>query len=287
MMCKDNGKNLKSANAFFYQTMTKSAYIAITLSNYRIMLEKIKEENILFIDIETVGQSKSFDLLTEQEKILWEKKTLWLSEKENKTAEELYEKAGIWAEFGKIVCISAGFIVTEDGERHFRVKSYCGNDEKKILVTFSELLARHFNKDKHILCAHNGKEFDFPYICRRLLINGLPIPKILNCSDKKPWEVTNIDTLDLWRFGDYKHYTSLELLANIFGLPSPKEDMNGSQVGKVYWEDKNIERISEYCINDVVTICQLLLRYKGLPTIPETNIDIIEAYNTNDYEEGE
>lgn len=249
------------------------------------MLEKIKEENILFIDIETVGQSKSFDLLTEQEKILWEKKTLWLSEKENKTAEELYEKAGIWAEFGKIVCISAGFIVTEDGERHFRVKSYCGDDERKILTTFSGLLAKHFNKDKHILCAHNGKEFDFPYICRRLLINGLPIPKILNCSDKKPWEITNIDTLDLWRFGDYKHYTSLELLANIFGLPSPKEDMNGSQVGKVYWEDRNIERISEYCINDVVTICQLLLKYKGLQTIPETNIDIIEAYNTNDYEE--
>lgn len=246
------------------------------------MLEKIKEENILFIDIETVSQSPSFELLTDKVKNLWAKKIQWQAEKENKTAEEMYDKAGIWAEFGKIICISSGFIVNEDGERHFRVKSYCGSDEKKILVAFSELLTKHFNKDKHLLCAHNGKEFDFPYICRRLLVNELPIPKILDCSGKKPWEINNIDTLELWRFGDYKHYTSLDLLANLFGIPSPKEDMDGSMVGKVYWQDNNIDRISEYCINDVVTICQLLLRYKGLPVIPETNIDIIPSFNTDD-----
>lgn len=251
------------------------------------MLDKIKEENILFIDIETVGQSPAYNQLDEKAKDLWAKKMQWQVEKENKSAEELYEKAGIWAEFGKIVCISAGFIVTEEGERHFRVKSFCGNNEKMLLMAFSELLSTHFNKDKHMLCAHNGKEFDFPYICRRLLINGLPIPKILDCAGKKPWEINNLDTLELWRFGDYKHYTSLELLASIFGLPSPKEDINGGMVNNVYWQDNNIDRISEYCINDVVTICQLFLKYKGLPIIPETNVDIIEPYITDAHEKPE
>ena len=249
------------------------------------MLDKIKEENILFIDIETVSQSPSYDQLNERTKDLWAKKMSWTLEKENKTPEELYEKAGIWAEFGKIVCISAGFITTEDDERHFRVKSFCGNNEKILLSAFAAMLNKHYNKDKYMLCAHNGKEFDFPYICRRLLINGLPIPKILDCSGKKPWETNNLDTMELWRFGDYKHYTSLDLLANIFNLPSPKENMNGSMVGKAYWEDGNIDSISEYCINDVVTICQLFLRYKGLPIITETNVDIIEPFLANDPEE--
>jgi len=246
------------------------------------MLDKIKEENILFIDIETVSQTQDFAGLNERSKDLWAKKISWHMEKEGKTAEELYEKAGIWAEFGKIVCISAGFITTEDGDRHFRVKSFCGNNEKMLLEAFSSMLYKHFNKDKYMLCAHNGKEFDFPYICRRLLINGLPIPRILDCSGKKPWETNNLDTMELWRFGDYKNYTSLELLADIFNIPSPKEDMNGSMVSRVYWEDNNIDRISEYCINDVVTICQLFLRYKGLPTISETNVDVIDPFLAND-----
>lgn len=249
------------------------------------MLDKIKEENILFIDIETVGQTPSYTQLDDKTKDLWAKKMQWQVEKEGKSAEELYEKAGIWAEFGKIVCISAGFIVTEEGERHFRVKSFCGSNEKMLLESFSELLNTHFNKDKHMLCAHNGKEFDFPYICRRLLINGLPIPKILDCAGKKPWEINNLDTLELWRFGDYKHYTSLELLACIFGLPSPKEDINGGMVNNVYWQENNIDRISEYCINDVVTICQLFLKYKGMPIIPETNVDIIEPFITDAHEQ--
>ncbi len=251
------------------------------------MLDKIKEENILFIDIETVAQQPSYDMLNDHTKELWTKKMSWTSEKESKTPEELYERAGIWAEFGKIVCISAGFIVTEDGERHFRVKSFCGNNEKMILTAFSALLSKHFNKDKHMLCAHNGKEFDFPYICRRLLVNGLPIPKILDCAGKKPWEVNNLDTLELWRFGDYKHYTSLDLLANIFNLPSPKENMDGSMVGHAYWVDQNIDSISEYCINDVVTICQLFLRYKGLPIISETNVDVIPPFITDDQDASE
>lgn len=249
------------------------------------MLDKIKEESILFIDIETVGQTPSYTQLDDKTKDLWAKKMQWQVEKEGKSAEELYEKAGIWAEFGKIVCISAGFIVTEEGERHFRVKSFCGSNEKMLLESFSELLNTHFNKDKHMLCAHNGKEFDFPYICRRLLINGLPIPKILDCAGKKPWEINNLDTLELWRFGDYKHYTSLELLACIFGLPSPKEDINGGMVNNVYWQENNIDRISEYCINDVVTICQLFLKYKGMPIIPETNVDIIEPFITDAHEQ--
>lgn len=249
------------------------------------MLNKVKEENVLFIDIETVSQKSSYDQLDVYMQELWSRKMQWMMGKEDKTAEELYEKAGIWAEFGKIICISAGFITTEDGEKHFRVKSFCGNNEKLLLEAFSTLLNKHFNKDKHMLCAHNGKEFDYPYLCRRMLVNGLPIPKILDTAGKKPWEITNLDTMELWRFGDYKHYTSLELLAKIFDLPSPKEDMDGSMVKKIYWEDNNIDRISEYCINDVVTICQLFLRYKGIPIIPVTNVDIIEAYITDDHEE--
>lgn len=249
------------------------------------MLDKIKEENILFIDIETVAQKPSYDLLDDHTKELWEKKMSWQSEKESKTPEELYKRAGIWAEFGKIVCISAGFIATEYNERHFRVKSFCGSNEKMLLSAFTAMLSKHFNKDKYMLCAHNGKEFDFPYICRRLLINGLPIPKILDCSGKKPWETNYLDTMELWRFGDYKNYTSLDLLADIFNIPSPKEDMNGSMVNGVFWDDNNIDRISEYCINDVVTICQLFLRYKGLPIISETNVDIIEPFLANDTEE--
>ncbi len=244
------------------------------------MLDKIKEENILFIDIETVSQFPAYEQVDGNIKSLWAQKMQWQATKDNISVEELYSKAGIWAEFGKIICISAGFITTEDGERHFRVKSFFGDDEKQILAAFSALLTNHFNKDRHMLCAHNGKEFDFPYICRRLLINGLPIPKILDCAGKKPWESSNIDTLELWRFGDYKHYTSLDLLANIFNLPSPKEDMDGSMVSQVYWQDHNLDRISEYCINDVVTICQLLLKYKGVELILDTNIDIIEPFIT-------
>lgn len=237
------------------------------------MLDKIKEENILFIDIETVGQQPSYDQLDEHTKELWAKKMAWQSEKECKSPEELYERAGIWAEFGKIVCISAGFIVTEDGERHFRVKSFCGSNERMILTAFSALLNKHFNKDKHMLCAHNGKEFDFPYIARRMMINGIQIPKILQVAGKKPWETNFIDTMELWKFGDYKSYTSLDLLCAILDIPTPKDDINGSEVGRVYWQENDLERIKTYCQKDVLAIAQLMRRFNYLPLIADDCVD--------------
>ncbi|PKP11601.1 MAG: 3'-5' exonuclease [Bacteroidetes bacterium HGW-Bacteroidetes-4] len=227
------------------------------------MADKIKEENILFIDIETAAQQKNFSDLNERLKELWAKKMRWFMEKESKTAEELYEKAAIWAEFGKIVCISAGYITKKNGERIFRLKSFYGHNEKELLTNFSALLNQHFNKDKHLLCAHNGKEFDFPYLSRRMLVNGVNLPKLLDNAGKKPWEIKHIDTLELWKFGDVKHYTSLDLLAAIFNIPSPKDQIDGSMVNQVYWEEQNLAKIADYCQKDVVTICKLYLKLNG------------------------
>jgi 3'-5' exonuclease len=238
------------------------------------MLEKIKEENILFLDIETVGQAQDYGLLDDRLKNLWAKKMQWQIEKDGKTPEELYEKAGILAEFGRIVCISAGYMANKGETRTLRLKSYYGHDEKILLEHFSNLLENHFNKDKHQLCAHNGKEFDFPYLSRRMLINGLPLPKLLDVAGKKPWEVNHIDTMDLWRFGDYKHYTSLDLLAAIFKIPSPKTEMDGSQVHKIYWQEGDLEKIAEYCQKDVITICKLFLKYKGIQQTESVHIEI-------------
>lgn len=238
------------------------------------MLDKIKEENILFLDIETVGQCENYALLDERLKNLWAKKIQWMADKEGKTTEEFYEKAGIWAEFGRIVCISAGYLLVKGSERTLRLKSFYGHDEHQLLEHFSNLLDGHFNKDKHLLCAHNGKEFDFPYLSRRMLINGLPLPKLLDNPGKKPWEVNHLDTMELWRFGDYKHYTSLDLLAAIFKIPSPKTDMDGSMVNKIYWQEGDLEKIADYCQKDVITICKLLLKYKGIHQTENLHIEI-------------
>jgi DNA polymerase elongation subunit (family B) len=170
------------------------------------------------------------------------------------------------------VCISAGFLYKQQGEWFFRIKSCFNDDEKLILNDFSSLMSRFAQRHNVQLCAHNGKEFDFPYIARRMLINGIRLPAILDIAGKKPWEITFIDTMDLWRFGDYKNYTGLKLLAHIFGIPSPKDDIDGSQVGGVYWNDKDLPRIAHYCEKDVLTIAQLLLRYKGLPLIPPEKV---------------
>ena len=200
------------------------------------MLSKIKIENILFLDVETVACVQDFNDLDDRFKDLWAKKIRYHIEKEKKTPEELFEKAAIWAEFGKIVCISVGYIILKNRERTFRIKSFYGHNEKNLLENFAFLLNNHFNKEKHLLCAHNGKEFDFPYIARRMLVNRVKLPRLLDISGKKPWEVKHIDTLELWKFGDYKHYTSLDLLAAIFNIPSPKTQIDGSMVSKIYWE---------------------------------------------------
>lgn len=227
------------------------------------MFEKIKKEDILFLDIETVAAQYSYENLSQIEQEFWTKKINWLVEKENKTPEELYEKAAIWAEFGKIVCISVGFITNENKEKELRIKSFYGNNEKEILENFAQLLNQHFYKEKHYLCAHNGKEFDFPYIARRMLLNKVPLPKLLQLAGKKPWEVKHLDTLEIWKFGDYKHYTSLNLLSHIFEIPSPKDDIDGSMVNEVYWIEKDLPKIAEYCQKDVITVCKLFFKMTG------------------------
>ena len=227
------------------------------------MLNNIDTSKVLFLDIETVPLAYRFSELNDSSKYLWDKKTKYLQEKEKLSAQEVYEKAGIYAEFGKIICISVGFIVQANGECQIRLKSFSGTNEKKLLQDFIDLLNSHYNHNSYTLCAHNGKEFDFPYISRRLLINEMKLPKLLDNAGKKPWEINNIDTLELWKFGDYKHYTSLELLTNIFNIPTPKDDIDGSQVAKIYYEDGDLDRIINYCEKDVVAIIQLFQKYRG------------------------
>jgi len=236
------------------------------------MLNKLKLEDVLFLDIETVPQVANFDGLDDKFRVLWEKKSMQLkrNNKPDATADELYTSAGIYAEFGKIVCISCGF----NNGKEFRLRSYYGDDEKILLEEFADLLINHYDNNYKLLCAHNGKEFDFPYIARRMLVNGIKLPAILDLAGKKPWEIRHLDTMELWKFGDYKHYTSLELLAALFNIPTPKDDVDGSMVGHVYWVEKDLERIVTYCQKDVVTIAQLLRKYLSMELIPETDIVI-------------
>lgn len=236
------------------------------------MLNSIQIKDILFLDIETVPQVYDFDALDEAIQELWDKKMGYKKKRDDKTAEELYEQAGIWAEFGKIVCISVGVVNQENGEAQLRLKSFADDDEKQLLTDFNELLNDHYNHKRYRLCAHNGKEFDFPYIARRILINRLKLPSILDIAGKKPWEVQHIDTMELWKFGDYKHYTSLELLTNIFNIPSPKGDISGADVSRVFWEDNDLERIATYCEKDVEATVQLFCRYQGKPLIEKENV---------------
>jgi DNA polymerase elongation subunit (family B) len=238
------------------------------------MLEDIRNESILFLDIETVPQFSEFQSLPDNFRELWSEKAKTF--REEKPAEEVYERAGIYAEFGKIICISVG-IITEKPERKLRLKSFAGENEKELLIAFFEMLTKHFNRSEHLLCAHNGKEFDFPYIARRGLINGLRLPSILDNSGKKPWEIKHLDTLELWKFGDYKHYTSLNLLTAVFNIPSPKDDISGADVARVYYVEKDLPRIVHYCEKDVLAVVQLLLRYKGEELIPENNIEHVEV----------
>jgi len=234
------------------------------------MIDKVTLEHILFLDIETVPETPSFDDLDVEKQILFEQKTQY-QRKDEITASEFYDRAGIWAEFGKIVCISVGYFAFKNGDRSFRVTSFFG-DETKILKDFSNLINTFFNEPYHVMCGHNAKEFDFPYIARRMIIHGIKIPAKLNLFGKKPWEVPHLDTLELWKFGDYKHFTSLKLLTNVLGIPSPKGDIDGSQVGQVYYQENDIDRIIIYCEKDVIAVAQVFLRFQGAPLLDESEI---------------
>ncbi len=242
---------------------------------YLNMLQNVDLTKVLVLDIETVPQFPSFEKLPEPWQYLWKKKATSLKKDDEQTEMDIYPRAGIYAEFGKIVCISCGFFSKNGSEYLFRVKSFYGEDEKQLLAEFSVMLNTHFNKPDHSLCAHNGKEFDYPFIARRCLLNGLDIPAILDLAGKKPWEINLLDTMELWKFGDYKNYTSLELLAASFDIPTPKDDIDGSMVWKVYWEENNLERIKTYCQKDVVTTAQLLLRFKNEKLLQEMQVQLL------------
>lgn len=225
------------------------------------MVDRINLEHILFLDIETVPESEYFNDLDDEKKELWDHKSKY-QRKDEFTSEEFYERARIWAEFGKIICISVGYFNFRGDIRTFRTRSFHG-EESKLLKEFKNLMITHFSSSKHLMCGHNAKEFDFPFIARRMIIHGIELPYKLNLFGKKPWEIPHLDTMELWKFGDYKHFTSLKLLANILGIPSPKDDIDGSQVRQVYYEEKNLDRIITYCEKDVITTAQVFLRLRN------------------------
>jgi len=232
------------------------------------MLYQLNLSRVLFLDIETVPFEAQYHDLSERMQKLWNKKASHIKTESEETPEDLYGRAGIYAEFGKIIVISVGYF----NGNEFRLKSFYGDDEKELLLEFSQLLNRHYNNADDMLCAHNGKEFDYPYIARRMIINGIELPFILQIAGKKPWEVKHLDTMELWKFGDYKSYTSLDLLTAIFDIPTPKDDIDGSQVGKVYWEQHDLERIKNYCQKDVLAIAQLMRRYLNLGLIRDEQV---------------
>lgn len=240
------------------------------------MLDNLNIEDVLFIDIETAPQYPVFSKMPEVFQKLWDKKSTYFRSEEQSPS-DVYERAGIYAEFGKIICISAGFISQKQGERFYRVKSFYDDDEKKLLLQFNQMLEKFTVHAGKRICAHNGMEFDFPYIGRRSLINGLKLPKILDIAGAKPWELKDrlIDTLQLWKFGDYKNYTSLDLLCAVFNIPTPKDDIDGSQVAHVYYNENDLDRIVRYCEKDTLALVNLLLRYKGEPIILIENMEIV------------
>jgi len=238
------------------------------------MLDNIRLEDVLFLDIETVPAAASVDLLNSSMQTLWDKKSKQFRSPEQ-TSGDVYERAGIYSEFGKIICISVG-LIKEKNPLSLRLKSFYGSDEKSLLSEFSSMISKFSKTNREVLlCAHNGKEFDFPYIARRMIINGLIIPEILDNAGKKPWEIKLLDTMDLWKFGDYKNYTSLDLLTSILGIPTPKDDIDGSMVAGIYYGENDIERIVRYCEKDVQAIVHVLLRFMNLPQISEENIESV------------
>lgn len=234
-------------------------------------------KNTLILDIETVSAARSYQELNERLKKQWDRKASLIKNEEHLTAEELFfERAGIYAEFGKIICVAVGlFTKASSGQLGLRIKAYGSRDEKEVLSGFKELIDKKLDSENLILCAHNGKEFDFPYLCRRYLVNGMEIPEALQISGKKPWEIKHVDTLEMWKFGDRKNYTSLDLLAAIFNIESSKKSIDGSMVNKVYYEEDDLERIIEYCTQDVFVTANLYLKLNLMPDIAPTNVTYV------------
>lgn len=231
-------------------------------------------KSVLFVDIETVGQYPDYKSLSPTWKKLWDKKSKSSQAWGDEAPESTYaNKAGIFSEFGRIIVIGFGYFVTmKDKETGFLVSTLYGHEEKALLSRFVEIIEKKFDPDRLYLCGHNGKEFDFPYLCRRMIVNQVPIPKVLSLSGKKPWEVRHLDTMEMWKFGDWKKFTSLDLLASLFEIPTSKDDIDGSDVHRVYHHENNLERIATYCKKDVVVTAQVYQRLTGLPLIKYENV---------------
>jgi hypothetical protein len=231
--------------------------------------------HLLFLDIETAAAFKDYSELPERIQRLWDKKASFLRNPNELPPSKLYDQAAIYSEFGKVISIAIGFLKEEDDGLTLRIKDISGHDEIALLTEFKSLVEEKFNPKKLVLCAHNGKEFDFPYIARRMVINNINVPKTLQLSGKKPWEIPHLDTLEMWKFGDYKHYTSLDLLAAILDIPTSKDDIDGSQVNHVYYHDNGLNRIAQYCKKDVSVLAQVYLRIQQLPPINQERIFIL------------
>lgn len=241
----------------------------------KMQLER-QYKNLLVIDIETASAFPEYAHMDQRLQALWDKKASFLQNDENKSSEELYFNRGaIYAEFGKVICISAGIFTFENNQFGLRIKSFASDNEADILNAFKNLIETKFDDKSLTLVAHNGKEFDFPYLCRRMLVNGILIPDALDLRDKKPWEIQHIDTMELWKFGDRKNFTSLELLATLFGIESSKDDIDGSMVNTVYYLENDLERISKYCQRDVMVTAQVFLKLCGLPLIHDSHIEYL------------
>ena len=234
-------------------------------------------QDFLIVDIETVSGNENIESLDPSLRKHWERKSEFIRNPEEKSPDELYQdRAAIYAEFGKIIVIGIGFYHETKGKPSLRVKTLTAKSEKELLESFKNFIESKFDQENLKLCAHNGKEFDFPYLCRRMLINDIKIPWSLNMSGKKPWEVNHLDTMELWKFGDWKSFTSLDLLTTIFDIPSSKKEMDGSMVTKTYYEEKDgLKKIEEYCTRDVIATAQLYLRLNNLPLIDPDQINIV------------
>ncbi|MCS6928876.1 MAG: ribonuclease H-like domain-containing protein [Saprospiraceae bacterium] len=237
--------------------------------------------NILFLDIETAPIASTYDELSDELQELWAHKVRSLRRQpeveEEIIAHDFEQRAGIYAEFGKIICISVGVLRQINGDQRLRLKSFYSHTEADVLQGFSELLEQKFSDpSRFALCGHNIREFDVPYICRRLVVNQLPLPRLLDIAGMKPWETKHLlDTMEMWKFGDVKSFTSLRLLAAVLGFPSPKDDIDGGDVSRVYWEDRDLERIASYCEKDVVAAVQLFLRFRRQPLLSEEQIEVV------------
>lgn len=236
-------------------------------------------EKILFLDIETVPSFKEFGEMSARLQDMWklkvDKTKARLPDRyaDHLPIEEIYmNEAAIYSEFGKIVCISVGYIHKVGEEVYLKMKSFYNDDEKILLEEIKQTIIQ-WDKPGRTICGHNIKEFDIPYIARRMLIQGIPLPKMLDLSGKKPWEIPFIDTLELWKFGDFKHFTSLNLLTAVFDIPTPKDDIDGSMVGRVYYNTGDLKRIATYCEKDVIATTQVFLKIKGLPLIEQEHIE--------------